>query len=146
MITLSEFHSLLRETAGLVIYVIVPDEETGLPGVWGEWGQRGGGQWGQARSSRKGIDKLSVPNKGRDNMGKDEKDQSSRTWWRRIRANRVSSLWIKINFVSMASKFFILIIVLSFKRINHMVLKNHFHWTSVYPPLYITSRTVIYPF
>ncbi len=38
--------------------------------------------------------------------------------------NRVSSLMIKLNFVSIIAKFLILIIVLSFRRINHLKLKT----------------------
>ncbi len=41
---------------------------------------------------QKGGKKQSMPNKGMDNMGKDEEDQSSQKCWRRIGANRVSSL------------------------------------------------------
>ncbi len=67
-----------------------------------------------------GKDKQSVPNKGRDNMGKDEEDQPSQTWWRR---NRGRSLLIKLNFVSVVTSFWFLIVVLSFRRINHMALK-----------------------
>jgi hypothetical protein len=46
-----------------------------------------------------------MPNKGRDNMGKDEEDQPSQTLWRRIGANRGSSLLIKINFVKVTNGF-----------------------------------------
>ncbi len=76
-----------------------------------------------------GKDKKSAPNKGRDNMDKDEEGQPSQMWWRRIGANRVSSLLIILNFESMVIKFLILILF-SFRRINHMVLKNQLHWSS----------------
>jgi hypothetical protein len=36
----------------------------------------------------------------------------------------------------------ILTLYWSFRRINHMGFKNHLHWSSVYPPLNITSQTV----
>ncbi len=51
-----------------------------------------------------GKDKQSVLNEGRDNMGKDEEDQPSRRWWRRIGANRVSGLLNKLNFVTMIAE------------------------------------------
>ncbi len=102
-----------------------------LPGVWGEWGHHGGRGEGGPSPPGGGKDKQSVPNKGRDNMGKDEEDQPSRTWWRRIGAYRVSSLLIKLNFVNVTVKVLILITVLSFRRINHVALRNHLQWSSV---------------
>jgi hypothetical protein len=59
----------------------VPDVETGCclgsegNGVSGE----GEGVEGEPGPPERGKDKQSVPNKGRENMGKDEEDQPSRT-------------------------------------------------------------------
>jgi hypothetical protein len=58
-----------------------------------------GGEGGPGPPER-GKEKKSVPNKGRNNMGEDEESHFSRTWWRRIGINRVSSLLSKLNFVN----------------------------------------------
>ncbi len=103
-------------------------------------GEGGKGGPGGPPGGRK--DKQSVLSKGRDNMGKDEKDWASHTWWRRISANRVSGFpftrWKDhiINVIMIAES--ILISCFCFRRMNHMALKNH--WSSVYTLLYITSR------
>ncbi len=60
---------------------------------------------------RGGKDKQSVLSVGGDNMGKDEEDQT-----RRIGVNRVSSFLNKIGETCF-----------SFRRIDHMALKNHLH-------------------
>jgi hypothetical protein len=57
-----------------------------------------------------------MPNKGRDNMGKDEEQQPSRTRWRRIGAKRMSSLLIELNSVNMIAGFSMMIIVSFFQE------------------------------
>ncbi len=73
--------------------VSVPDVETGgcLVSEGNGVSVGKGGEGGPVPPER-GKDKQSVPNKGRNNMGEDKKNQPSRMWWRRIKANRVSSL------------------------------------------------------
>jgi hypothetical protein len=56
----------------------------------------GEGSEGGPRPPERGKDKRLMPNKGRDNMGKDKEEQSSQMW-RRIDVNKVSSLLIKLN-------------------------------------------------
>ncbi len=58
----------------------MPDEETGCClGSEGNGVNVGKGGRGGPGPPERGIDKQSVPNKGRDNMGKDEEDQASQT-------------------------------------------------------------------
>jgi hypothetical protein len=89
------------------MYVHVPNMETDCclgskgNGVSLEEGGKGG-----PGPPERGKDKQS--NKVRDNMGKEEEEQSSRTWWRRIGANIVS--------VNMIAEFLILIIVSYFQE------------------------------
>jgi hypothetical protein len=107
----------------------------------GEGGERG------PNPPRGGKDEQSVLIMGRDNNGKDMEDRTSRAWWRRIGVNRVSGFLNKIGGIM---KLWLLNLfwyrVFSFRRINHMALKNHLHWSSVYPLLYIMSRTLLHAF
>ncbi len=114
------------------VVIVVPDMEMGCclgsEGNWvsvGEGGERGPGP------PDSGKDKQSVPNEGRDNIGKDKEDQPSRMWWRRIGANRVSSHLIKLKFCKYEHWGLILIIVLSSENKSYGV-KNHLQWFSVY--------------
>jgi hypothetical protein len=73
-------HAFLHVKNMLLIIINVPDMRTGCclgsegNGVSVEEGSEGGpGQ------PERGKDKQSMPNKGRDNMGKDEEEQSSQT-------------------------------------------------------------------
>jgi hypothetical protein len=80
-----------------------------------------GSEWEEG--VRAGLSRLrqSMPNKGRDNMEKDEKEQSNWALWRRIGANRVDSQLIKLSFYKRDWGVLILIVVFfSFRRINHI--------------------------
>jgi hypothetical protein len=58
----------------------VPDVEAGCClGSKGNWVSMGEGGEGRPSPLGGGKDKQLMPNKGRDNMGKDEEDQPSRT-------------------------------------------------------------------
>ncbi len=60
--------------------VNVPDLETGCClGSEGNWVSVEEGSEGRAGPPGRGKDKQSMPNKGRDNIGKDEEEQSSWT-------------------------------------------------------------------
>jgi hypothetical protein len=84
----------------------VPDVEAGcFLGSEGNGVSVGEGGEGGLDPPERGKDQQLMPNKGRDNMWKDKEDQTSQTLWRRIGANRVSSLLIKLNFVKMTIGF-----------------------------------------
>jgi hypothetical protein len=102
----------------------VPDMETGYClGLEGNRVSMGEGGEGGPGPPERGKDKQSSLSKGRDNMGEDEENHPSRMLWKRIGANRVRSLLIKLNFVNTSSKILILLIIPSFRRINHIALK-----------------------
>ncbi len=110
-----------------------------LPGVWGEWGQHGGRGEGGPGPLEAGKISSQCPTKAGTTWGRMRRTNQV---MKEDRVNRVNGLLIKLNFVNMTFKFFILIIVLSFRRINHMALRNHLHWSSVYLLPNIMSRTV----
>ncbi len=89
----------------------------------GEWGEEGPGPPGG------GKDKQSMLSAGRDNMGKDEKDQTKMSDVmkedRRERSERFSEQ-DKRNYVIRIDEL-ILTLCFSFRRINQMALKNHLH-------------------
>jgi hypothetical protein len=75
-----------------------------------KWGQFGGREWGGPGPPERGKDKQSMPSKARDNMGKDEEEQSNQTWWRR------SSPLIELYLVNMITDTLSLIIVSFFQE------------------------------
>jgi hypothetical protein len=59
-----------------------------------------------------------MPSKGRDNMEKDEEEQSNRTWWRRISLNRWAIIWWGWIFTNVIAGILILLVVFSFFQEN----------------------------
>ncbi len=85
----------LSDITWVRLFVIVADVEAGLClGPEGSEVSLGEGGEGGPGPPGGGKDKQSVLSEGRDNMGKDEEDRASRTWWRRNGANRVSGFFL----------------------------------------------------